>query len=684
VTTIGCPQVVPRELIAALAAEAPPDQPPPPAGPPPTTSRGSGPRLDVARWLLDRGVAFRVKPEPDAKGRTVYVLAVCPFDAAHADPDACVMQAPDGKLSAHCFHNGCTGRGWKAFKEALGPPDPDHYDPPLRPSRRPRRASPAPAADLDKVPGDGATSDESHTGPGAPLPTITGTKRQLPAVTADALAALVAANDPPTVLVRGQVLTRLRDRDAEDPPVLEPLTDSALRGVVARVARWIIVKDTKDGEVYEDGPPPKDVVRDLASLAGWPDIPPLRAVVESPVFAADGTLVDAPGYCPTARLWYSPAADLVVPAVPENPTAADVTRARDLLVVDLLGDFPFADDASRAHALAALLLPFVRPLIDGPTPLHLLDAPVEGTGKTLLASAIAVVSTGRDAEAVAEADSDEEWRKRITAVLAEGPTFVLLDNINRVLDSGALASALTTRTWKDRILGVSKTARLPVTCTWVASGNNTRLSRELIRRTLFCRLDAKTDTPWLREEFRHADLLAWAKANRGDLVWAALTLVRAWLAAGRPPGKARLGMYEAWAATVGGILDVAGVPGLLANAKAFRAARADQVGEWRAFIAAWWAKFGGRAVGVHDLFDLVKAEALLDSVVGDKGERSQRTRLGVELGRAADRVFGAYRVTRAGTDHKDRQLYQVVEVAPPGPAAPPAPAAPPDEAEWSA
>ena len=39
---------------------------------------------------------------------------------------------------------------------------------------------------------------------------------------------------------------------------------------------------------------------------------------------------------------------------------------------------------------------------------------------------------------------------------------------------------------------------------------------------------------------------------------------------------------------IGGILDVAGVPGLLANAKQFRAARADQLGEWRAFIAAWW------------------------------------------------------------------------------------------------
>jgi hypothetical protein len=127
----------------------------------------------------------------------------------------------------------------------------------------------------------------------------------------------------------------------------------------------------------------------------------------------------------------------------------------------LLGDFPFEDDASKAHALAALLLPLVRHLIDGPTPMHLLDAPVEGTGKTLLASCVSEVSTGRPVEAIAEAPDDEEWRKRLTVVLVEGPTIVLLDNLNRILDSGALASVLTSRVWKDRVLGVSKTVRIP-------------------------------------------------------------------------------------------------------------------------------------------------------------------------------------------------------------------------------
>lgn len=690
-----CIHVVPAELIAALAAEAPESTP---AKTPPTAAPEGGAyssRLLVGRWLADRGVGFRVKPDPDGAGRTVYVLAACPFDDAHGDPDACVMQAPDGKMSAQCFHNGCAGQGWQQFKAKIGRPQSHHYDPPLarrtgRKSKkadvRPTGASASSGSGDPSDPDDGASADCRQL-----LPTIQGNKRQLREVTADALAAMLARNDPPTLFVRGRLLTRLKDRADDDPPVLEPLTDDALRGVLARVADWMTVKDTSNGEVVEAAPPPMAAVKDLAALPDWPGVPPLTAVVETPVFARDGSLVDTPGYCAAARLWYSPAPDLVVPPVPTGPTAAEVDRARHLLVTELLGDFPFADDASQAHAVAAVLLPFVRPMIVGPTPLHLLDAPVEGTGKTLLAAAISVVSTGRDVEAIAEAKDDEEWRKRITAVLAEGPTIVLLDNINRVLDAGALAAVLTTRVWKDRILGVSKTARLPVTCVWLASGNNTRLSRELIRRTLFCRLDAKTDAPWLRAEFRHPDLLAWAKDNRGELVWAALTLIRAWLSAGRPAGSARLGMYESWAATVGGILDVAGVPGVLTNAQAFRSARADQVSEWRAFITAWWTRFMDKPVGVRDLYQLVTDQSLLDSVIGDKGERSQRSRLGRALTRSVDRVFDTHRLTAVGEDHAGCQRYALQPVAaapaPPGraeragdpPAAPDGPELWPDD-----
>jgi hypothetical protein len=658
-------QVVPCELLQALEAESPSTVAAVSTNgsAQPSTNGAHKSRLMVEKWLTDRGAAFRIKSQPDGKGRTVYVLAKCPFDASHGDPDSCIMQAPDGKLSANCFHNSCQGRGWQAFKAAIGGPEPRHYDPPWPdhkqsrkyPDQRDRHSKHANDHVSAQEAGDGV--DESATA--GELPWIQANHRQLRYVTDDVLAALRTRNEPPAIFQRGGLLTRLRVRVESGAPYLEPLTDSALRGVLARIANWFKIHVTRQGNVEEEDAPPMEVVKDLAALPSWECVPPLEALVESPVLIADGQLIVAPGFHPASRLWYHPAADLKLPEISLFPTLGEIEKARHWLLFELLGDFPFEDDASRAHALAALLLPFVRLMIDGPTPLHLLDAPVEGTGKTLLAMIIGLVSTGREVESIAEAYCDEEWRKRITATLAEAPTFVLLDNLNRVLDTGALASVLTSRVWKDRILGFSKTARLPNTCVWLASGNNTRLSRELIRRTLLCRLDANLDAPWERSDFRHPNLIGWTKANRSQLVAAALTLCQAWIAAGRPPGGQTLGMFESWAETMGGILDVAGVAGLLANSRQFRAAHADKVSEWRAFVASWWQEYGERAVGVEELYRLATKQALLDSVLGDKGERSQRTRLGLAMSKALDRVLGEYRIESAGEDHKHRQQYRL-------------------------
>jgi putative DNA primase/helicase len=663
--------VVPRELLEALAAEVPAKDAMPSHSLRGDDGNGNySSRLLVDRWLRDRGIVFRVKAEPDGKGRTIYVLQQCPFDPSHTDPDACIMQDTHGKMSAQCFHNSCKGRGWQQFKETIGAPQRHHYDPPLSITstrkhsilRRHQTKDDRDCANdislaLSSAP---PLETENHS---IGLPTIQGNQRQLRDVTDDALKALLARNHPPTLFQRGGVLTRLRVGADNAVPLLEPLTDSALRGVLARAANWLKARSTKGGTVLEDDAPPLEVVKDLATLPDWPDVPVLEAVVETPVFMRQGELLRNPGFHADARLWYHPAANLFVPDVPSTPSAADSERARHLLMTELLGDFPFGDEASRAHALAALLLPFVRPLIDGPTPLHLFDAPVEGTGKTLLASCLSEVCTGRPVEALAEASDDEEWRKRITAVLIEGPTIVLLDNLNRILDSGALASVLTSRVWKDRVLGVSKTVRVPNLAVWLASGNNTRLSRELIRRTVWCRLDSRTDAPWERTGFRHKNLLRWVQEHRGELVWAALVLCQAWIAEGRPPGEQTLGMFESWAETLGGILQVAGVSGLLANAMTFRQQAADTSGEWRAFVAAWWTRFGGEAVGVKDLFQLVTEEKLLDAVLGDKGEVSQRIRLGRALGKARDRVVGEYRILGGEEDHSCRQTYRLQQVA---------------------
>ncbi|HYT90849.1 MAG TPA: hypothetical protein VEL76_19220 [Gemmataceae bacterium] len=169
------------------------------------------------------------------------------------------------------------------------------------------------------------------------------------------------------------------------------------------------------------------------------------------------------------------------------------------------------------------------------------------------------------------------------------------------------------------------------------------------------------------------------------MVWAALTLCRAWIAEGRPGGKQTLGMFESWTTVIGGILDVAGVPGLLGNAKQFRATAADTGGEWLAFVAAWWARHGQDTVGVKELYALATSEELLDAVLGDKGSRSERTRLGQALSKAADRVIGEYRICcLPEADHANLRRYKLVRVEPPSQKDSRSPADGGDgECEWS-
>ena len=349
-------------------------------------------------------------------------------------------------------------------------------------------------------------------------------------------------------------------------------------------------------------------------------------------------------------------------AVGAEPTAAQLQAARDLLCMDLIGEFPFVGQTERAHAVALLLLPFVRDLIDGPTPLHLIEKPTAGTGGSLLADVLLRPALGRTLSVMTAGREADEWRKRITAVLSESPVAVLFDNMRR-LDSDDLSAALTARVWKDRRLGATCVVHLPVRCAWIATANNPALTFEVMRRTVRIRLDAGLDRPWLRDGFRHPDLAAWATAHRGPLVAAALTLVQCWLARGRPDGThPLLGTYEVWSRVLGGILETAGILGFLSNLATFYEDVVDtETQAWHALVAAWWARYASEPVGVQEIWALLQEESGIDLDLGDKGERSQRTRLGRRLTQLRDRPFGGRRLVRGG-ERKRAQQWRLVDL----------------------
>ncbi len=469
--------------------------------------------------------------------------------------------------------------------------------------------------------------------PTTPLPVLRADEGNLRRATDRAWSAILASNRTPWLFRLGGLPSWVTPDD-EGRPVAATVSEERLRHMLANLADWR--KVNAKGEAIP-APPPTGVVKSLLATPD-PGLPILAGIVTTPVFGRGGALLTEPGYHPDARLLYRPTTGFRLPAVPDRPSAQDIAAARSLLLDDLLGDFPFTSTAERAHALSLLLLSFLRAMIDGPTPLHLIEKPTPGTGATLMVDVIATVLTGVGASVMTEGRDDEEWRKCITAKLRQIPSLILIDNLREQLDSSALAAALTAPFWEDRILGQSEMTRLPIRCAWVATGNNPTFSNEMARRLVRIRLDAHTDQPWRRDTFRHPDLMVWVRANRGRLVAACLTLCQAWIVAGRPRGGRSIGSYEIWAQTLGGVLEVAGIEGFLGNLDEMMAASDTEGGAWRAFVQTWWDRFGTAEVSASDLFGHAKA-ADPPLPISAKDENGQRVRLGRALSKMRDRVF---------------------------------------------
>jgi hypothetical protein len=290
------------------------------------------------------------------------------------------------------------------------------------------------------------------------LPRICCNGRQLREMSGEALAALQQANVPPSLFARsGSMVAVVRNEKQQQ--IITNISEAALRGRLARSADYF--RSTHAGNEY-DCVPPIEVVRDILSLEPllWRFFP-LEGVIEAPILRPDGTVLDCPGYDPTSLLYYAPDPALTVPPIPERPSEEDIMNSRELLD-QAIGEFPFVDEASKANAIALMLTAILKPAMNAPSPMALLDAPQAGTGKSLLADQVAIIATGRPGEMLSAPRDEDEWRKQITTALMGGTSVVIIDNLSRPLDNPDLCKLLTETTHSDRAMLTHEKLVLPV------------------------------------------------------------------------------------------------------------------------------------------------------------------------------------------------------------------------------
>lgn len=304
----------------------------------------------------------------------------------------------------------------------------------------------------------------------------------------------------------------------------------------------------------------------------------LRGVAPSPIVRSDNTIAQTDGYDEASQVLLDLAG--LTFNIPDAPSEDDVAAAVRFLLDEWLGDFPFASEADKANALAFVLTYPLRELVAN-VPLAVISAKSMGTGKSKLLSLVVQLFTGARPELDSLPDSEEETRKQITTLLSKAAPFLCFDESPRI-GGKSLNRLLTAQTWSDRLLGGNERVALPNRSVMAATGNNVQVLGDTGRRYYPIELYYDGENPESRPEsdFRHPDVEAWTDENRGGLLSAVFTLIRAWQVAGRPKRATSFGSFERWEGVVGGVLHNAGVKGFLGNLSDHRKSADYDEGMW--------------------------------------------------------------------------------------------------------
>lgn len=308
-------------------------------------------------------------------------------------------------------------------------------------------------------------------------------------------------------------------------------------------------------------PSPQFAQHYLARPDAW-KLDSLVGVIEAPTLRRDGSLLIEPGFDKASGLLLD-TDGATFPPINDQPTRDDALAALALLKTLFVG-FPFlkntnGESASLSVMLSAVLTALVRRTLHS-SPCHGTSAPTMGTGKTLSQNVVSLVATGRLATAMSQGASEEEDEKRLFSVLLRNDLIVLIDNVRRPIQFDGLCTVLTEPTWQSRFLGESRNVTVRTNALILATGNNLTFAGDMTTRALLARMDAGVERP--EERSFNVDLKTEIPKRRGKLVAAGLTVLRAFVVAGRPGLDTfkPFGRFEDWSNLVRGALIWLGEP----------------------------------------------------------------------------------------------------------------------------
>jgi hypothetical protein len=444
---------------------------------------------------------------------------------------------------------------------------------------------------------------------------------------------------------------------------IQEISQPALVRALAGAATWERYDARSRGWVRTD--PPARHTSVLFDSSTYRHLPVLEGLARQPYLRPDGSLMGQAGYDPPTKMFG--VFDAAECSVHWKPTRIDAEAAL-VLLQGLIAEFAFASITDSSAALSAFLTAAVRSSLAHAPMFHVRSHAV-GSGKSYLCELITAFATPRRGTPMSFPGDDEECRKLLLAELLRSPAVLEFDNLTGdLVPHKSLCTALTSEHMAGRILGVSKTATVNTRALFLSSGNNVGPVKDMTRRCITIGLDPVCEIPAART-FARPDLVREVLEERGQYVAAALTIVRAWIEAGRPKSAGRaLAGFSDWSDYCRQPLLWLGLPD--PTASVFEAMAEDPDRDTLArLLVAWESRFGKAPTMVRDAVkqssfyssDDDLSEVLRD-IADERGEINRR-KLGWWIRRHEGRVVDGRRFARA-PGNRSAERWRVEPVLP--------------------
>ncbi len=267
---------------------------------------------------------------------------------------------------------------------------------------------------------------------------------------------------------------------------------------------------------------PESILNAVPKMASI-DWRPLAGIVEHPFIDDNWNLVEKSGYDESTGLFAELHHKLKIKLTTPK-------KAYKYLTEEVLAEFPFQTKLDQATAVGMLMTAIQRPYVTGDNgmPGYAIVSPKPSSGKTTLAQLLSYSIYNRPVAATGWSDNDEELGKHLLAILREGHSCVLFDNIKKdaAIQSNELAKAMTSGTYSRRKLGVNETEEVPSSVLWVFTGNNIVFKGDFATRILPIRIVPNMERPESRK-FNRQDIGQWAMDNRKKIISAILSIIMA-------------------------------------------------------------------------------------------------------------------------------------------------------------